>query len=52
MPRRSDATLPIAVMLINDSAKWPGRPHRDRLRERVSHLVMIPLPDGYIRLRP
>src|SRR4029453_9839295 len=43
MPPWGDPALPIAVVLTNDSPKPPSRPDRDRLREHVSHVAMIPL---------
>lgn len=52
MPPRGDPALPIAVVLTNDSPKRPSRPDRDRLREHVSHVAMIPLRGQCNRLRP
>jgi hypothetical protein len=39
-------------VLTNDSPKRPSRPDRDRLREHVSHVAMIPLRGRCNRLRP
>ena len=52
MPPRGDPALPIAVVLTNDSRKRPSRPDRDRLREHVGHVAMIPLRGQCNRVRP